>query len=741
MTVGQNKILDKTLQKCRNIEIIKWLDENYTVNEGVCMPRCILYGHYLEFCRARNVIAACPATFGKTIRQKFPNLTTRRLGTRGKSKYHYYGIGIKESSPYYNGLHSFSGLTRFSGGRTADQGQYLSENTGTLLPPFPSAKRLVFPSNIPTAKVDTFFIMYKTHCQCVLNAVINANFDQIDTFLCHFWQGIPTHLISLMKEPAVIDIVCYYDHTLYKVLNDIMIPKAMQAASGHILSEIRTMVKRFESWVVTALKNLPETLLKRKLIVATHFIHSLRRQTSFIFLMLEWQRLYEKPELQTKIVHCVKGIKVKTNDIEHESTNQDTTIIYEVISTWKKLMANKSSINGYIEWLDDLVKHEVAKNGLMRLDEYQPYACHFLALWSKATQFVSTRMKGCEPSVCDAIHTLKMMLNEYLCLAMESKYYRNLDSDMQESLNKYYMKDDQLYEIPSIASDDPFLDPSSETGTSESDIDEEQSHLDYTHGNRSMDDCYSISSSPVSVSCITDDTEHTPDCSSASTSGNVSPQLLTSYTEKSNTANMELSYRQNLDSIPDLDSYLVVSINSSNPTQTDPTLAWQNTALKRSQLQDFDKYRRPFYHHCHNSSTMHVDGMLTSSSRVNRNKELSLTSTQQQSLTDKNRHKLAYKDSNYQVKISTTECQPISYFDQVFSSSSIGDTSDSLAISDDDISNEIDKSSIDTLLYPNSIENDDIINSAYDPYLTYGQLQNSSSLMTNQEEIVDLTSW
>ncbi|CAG2166766.1 unnamed protein product [Oppiella nova] len=37
----------------------------------------------------------------KLVRQKFPKITTRRLGTRGQSKYHYYGVGIKKSSIYF----------------------------------------------------------------------------------------------------------------------------------------------------------------------------------------------------------------------------------------------------------------------------------------------------------------------------------------------------------------------------------------------------------------------------------------------------------------------------------------------------------------------------------------------------------------------------------------------------------------------------------------------------------------
>ena len=32
----------------------------------------------------------------------FPLLTTRRLGTRGKSRYHYSGLSVKKDSIYYN---------------------------------------------------------------------------------------------------------------------------------------------------------------------------------------------------------------------------------------------------------------------------------------------------------------------------------------------------------------------------------------------------------------------------------------------------------------------------------------------------------------------------------------------------------------------------------------------------------------------------------------------------------------
>ncbi|KAL8186441.1 UNVERIFIED_CONTAM: DNA-binding protein rfx6 [Gekko kuhli] len=44
---------------------LQWLEENYIVCEGVCLPRCILYAHYLDFCRKEKLEPACAATFGK----------------------------------------------------------------------------------------------------------------------------------------------------------------------------------------------------------------------------------------------------------------------------------------------------------------------------------------------------------------------------------------------------------------------------------------------------------------------------------------------------------------------------------------------------------------------------------------------------------------------------------------------------------------------------------------------------
>ncbi|CAG2115140.1 unnamed protein product [Medioppia subpectinata] len=77
------------------------LESNYELKEGICLPRCLLYQHYLDYTRKNSCKAIGAAAFGKLVRQKFPKITTRRLGTRGQSKYHYYGVGIRKTSIYF----------------------------------------------------------------------------------------------------------------------------------------------------------------------------------------------------------------------------------------------------------------------------------------------------------------------------------------------------------------------------------------------------------------------------------------------------------------------------------------------------------------------------------------------------------------------------------------------------------------------------------------------------------------
>jgi len=78
---------------------INFLNKHFgTGDNGVSVPRQSLFDAYLAHCADHSLPAMNAAGFGKIIRYVFPDLRTRRLGTRGNSKYHYFGIHLRPES-------------------------------------------------------------------------------------------------------------------------------------------------------------------------------------------------------------------------------------------------------------------------------------------------------------------------------------------------------------------------------------------------------------------------------------------------------------------------------------------------------------------------------------------------------------------------------------------------------------------------------------------------------------------
>uniref|UniRef100_A0A8D0KUP4 DNA-binding protein RFX6 n=1 Tax=Strix occidentalis caurina TaxID=311401 RepID=A0A8D0KUP4_STROC len=406
---------------------LQWLEENYIVCEGVCLPRCILYAHYLDFCRKEKLEPACAATFGKTIRQKFPLLTTRRLGTRGHSKYHYYGIGIKESSAYYHSLFQCSCFSLlFQGGFTRKYS--LSSKTGTLLPEFPSAQHLLLQGCISKDKVDTLIMMYKTHCQCVLDNAINGNFEEIQHFLLHFWQGMPDHLLPLLENPIIVDIFCVCDSIL-------------------LLADIRNFAKNWEQWVVSSLENLPENLTDKKLPIARRFVSSLKRQTSFLHLaQIARPALFDQHVVNSMVSDIEK---VDLNSIGSQallavsgSTDSDGEVYSEydsitVFQELKDLLKKNATVESFIEWLDTVVEQRVIKASKQNGRSLKKRAQDFLLKWSFFGARVMHNLTLNNASSFGSFHLIRMLLDEYILLAMETQFNNDKEQELQNLLDKY----------------------------------------------------------------------------------------------------------------------------------------------------------------------------------------------------------------------------------------------------------------------------------------------------------------
>uniref|UniRef100_H2MWN0 DNA-binding protein RFX6 n=1 Tax=Oryzias latipes TaxID=8090 RepID=H2MWN0_ORYLA len=425
---------------------LQWLEENYMVCEGVCLPRCILYAHYLDFCRKERLEPACAATFGKTIRQKFPLLTTRRLGTRGHSKYHYYGIGIKESSAYYHAVYSGKGLTRFSGSKLKNEGGFtrkysLSSKTGTLLPDFPNAQHLVLHGNISREKVGRRLAAFSTTFCCSLKRpVCPSGGHSMEV------HGMPNHLLPLLQTPVIVNVFCVCDSILYKVLTDVLIPATMQEMPESLLADIRSFAKHWEHWLASSLENLPECLAAKKLPIARCFVSSLKRQTSFLHLAQIARPALFDQAVVTSMVQDIDQVDLSSissqpvlNITTPRGLDSDIYSEYDSISIFqelKELLRKNATVESFIEWLDSVVEQKVIKPGKQSGRSVRKRAQDFLLRWSFFGARVMHNLTLNNASSFGSFHLIRMLLDEYILLALETQFNNEKEDDLQNLLDK-----------------------------------------------------------------------------------------------------------------------------------------------------------------------------------------------------------------------------------------------------------------------------------------------------------------
>ncbi|KAI9818541.1 MAG: hypothetical protein M1827_000600 [Pycnora praestabilis] len=84
-------------EKSKQIFAMLWLSTVCKKSQG-SVPRSRVFSHYATRCGTERVPTLNPASFGKLVRVIFPGITTRRLGMRGESKYHYVDLCLEEDN-------------------------------------------------------------------------------------------------------------------------------------------------------------------------------------------------------------------------------------------------------------------------------------------------------------------------------------------------------------------------------------------------------------------------------------------------------------------------------------------------------------------------------------------------------------------------------------------------------------------------------------------------------------------
>ncbi|XP_016841053.1 DNA-binding protein RFX2 isoform X4 [Nasonia vitripennis] len=454
---------------------VQWLLENYETADGVSLPRSTLYNHYLRHCSDNKLDPVNAASFGKLIRSVFLGLRTRRLGTRGNSKYHYYGIRVKPSSPLV--LLNEDGTSRqqatsniqannnkrvkfvnqkqtettyettntqtnnnnnsniSSNASPPQYHQYLGE-ASCAIPEFPEivvGHGSSLPEDCTLEDVDTFRSIYREHCEAFLDAVLNFEFATIESLWREFWRSqdnnngdeceeekylSKTKLYQMCKCIEVQGFIKKVDYTFYQNLVEVLMPDVLRPIPSPLTQSIRNFAKGLESWLTSAMNDCPEEMMQIKLSAVSAFAQTLRRYTSLNHLAQAARAVLQNNSQINQMLADLN--RVDFHNVQEQASwvcQCDYSVVQRLEADFKVTLQQQNSLEQWAVWLKSVVTQVL-----------QPYegkptfakaARQFLLKWSFYSSMVIRDLTLRSAASFGSFHLIRLLYDEYMFYLIE----------------------------------------------------------------------------------------------------------------------------------------------------------------------------------------------------------------------------------------------------------------------------------------------------------------------------------
>ncbi|TSO37045.1 MHC class II regulatory factor RFX1 [Bagarius yarrelli] len=460
---------------------VQWLLDNYETAEGVSLPRSTLYCHYLLHCQEQKLEPVNAASFGKLIRSVFMGLRTRRLGTRGNSKYHYYGLRIKASSSLLRLMEDqqhlamrqqpFSQKQRLkpvqkmegmTNGMSSGGGQQQQQQTSGLsdisaqvqqyqqfldasraLPEFPDIdmQGKPLPEGIELEHIKSFQLLYREHCEAILDVMVNLQFTLVETLWKTFWRfsesqaGDPATLAvhdeSEKRLPkSCLVLLCKYepvlrwsrdcDNTLYQGLVEILIPDVLRPIPSALTQAIRNFAKSLESWLTNAMMNIPEEMVRIKVTCTNAFAQTLRRYTSLNHLAQAARAVLQNTAQINQMLSDLN--RVDFANVQEQASwvcRCEDRVVQRLEQDFKLTLQQQNSLEQWAAWLDGVVS-QVLKP-YQASPAFPKAAKLFLLRWSFYSSMVIRDLTLRSAASFGSFHLIRLLYDEYMYYLIEHR--------------------------------------------------------------------------------------------------------------------------------------------------------------------------------------------------------------------------------------------------------------------------------------------------------------------------------
>ncbi|XP_064477041.1 DNA-binding protein RFX2-like isoform X2 [Ornithodoros turicata] len=457
-------------QNIRDMDIIhvQWLIDNYETAEGVSLPRSTLYNHYLRHCAEHKLEPVNAASFGKLIRSVFLGLRTRRLGTRGNSKYHYYGIRVKPNSPLNQISEEVTttALRQQSVGQAKSGGKGTSENhdSGSVGTPAPDSSSGSQPTaatqqhqqylgdassavpelgdldfgtaplldGVREKDLEDFSLLYRDHLEAFLEAVMNLQFSAIESLWQSLWrqQGSDhgeqekvmskSKLFLLCKCKQVQTFVQKADYQFYQNLVDVLIPDVLRPIPSSLTQAIRNFAKSLEGWLTNSMQGCPEEMVKVKVGAVSAFAQTLRRYTSLNHLAQAARAVLQNSSQINQMLADLN--RVDFHNVQEQASwvcQCEGSLVERLEQDFKSTLQQQTSLEQWAAWLDGVVT--LVLEPFRGKPDFPKAARQFLLKWSFYSSMVIRDLTLRSAASFGSFHLIRLLYDEYMFYLVEHK--------------------------------------------------------------------------------------------------------------------------------------------------------------------------------------------------------------------------------------------------------------------------------------------------------------------------------
>uniref|UniRef100_A0A2K6NWW2 DNA-binding protein RFX2 n=1 Tax=Rhinopithecus roxellana TaxID=61622 RepID=A0A2K6NWW2_RHIRO len=457
---------------------LQWLLDNYETAEGVSLPRSSLYNHYLRHCQEHKLDPVNAASFGKLIRSVFMGLRTRRLGTRGNSKYHYYGIRLKPDSPLnrlqedtqymamrqqpmhqkpryrpaqktdslgdsgsHSSLHSTPEQTMAA--QSQHHQQYI--DVSHVFPEFPAPDlgSVLLQDGVTLHDVKALQLVYRRHCEATVDVVMNLQFHYIEKLWLSFWNSKasssdgPTSLpasdedpegavlpkdklISLCQCDPILRWMRSCDHILYQALVEILIPDVLRPVPSTLTQAIRNFAKSLEGWLTNAMSDFPQQVIQTKVGVVSAFAQTLRRYTSLNHLAQAARAVLQNTSQINQMLSDLN--RVDFANVQEQASwvcQCEESVVQRLEQDFKLTLQQQSSLDQWASWLDSVVTQVLKQHA--GSPSFPKAARQFLLKWSFYSSMVIRDLTLRSAASFGSFHLIRLLYDEYMFYLVEHR--------------------------------------------------------------------------------------------------------------------------------------------------------------------------------------------------------------------------------------------------------------------------------------------------------------------------------